>query len=261
MGYRLSVFLMIILFVPAAARAVELPAMPRNHVVDLAGVVDDGAESKLNGYLLELEKKTTAQVVVLTVPSLEGQPLEEFSLSVAERWRLGQKDRDNGVLILVAPNDRKYRFEIGYGLEGALPDSLVGTIGRQYMVPNFRKGDYSTGIAAAVIVVANEIARESGVEIAGMPRVTYGRRPAGRAAGEGPGILGSIFAILFFIALVYLFIKHPRLLIILLLFSGMGRRGSWGGGYGGGGFGGGGFGSFGGGGGGGFGGGGASGGW
>lgn len=259
MRLRFSVLIVITVLLAASwSVAVELPAMPRNYVVDQAGIVDDGVEGKLNGYLLELEQKTTAQVVVLTVPSLEGQSLEEFSLSVAERWKLGQKDRDNGVLILIASEDRKYRFEIGYGLEGVLPDSLVGTIGRQYMVPNFKKADYSTGIAAAVVVVANEIAGDSGVEITGMPRVTYQRRPAGRAAGEGPGIIGTIFTILFFILLMYLFIKHPRLLIFFLLFSGMGRRGSWGGGYGGGGFGGG---SFGGGGGGGFGGGGASGGW
>jgi uncharacterized protein len=253
------------LLAAASAFALEVPDTPRNHVVDLAGVIDDGVEIKLNGYLLELEQKTTAQVVVLTIDSLEGGSLEEFSLSVAhDKWKLGQKGKDNGVLILVVPGDRKYRFEIGYGLEGALPDSLVGTIGRQYMVPNFRKGDYSTGIAAAAIAVAGKIAQEQGVEITGMPRVTYQPRPAGRAAGEGPGLVGAVFSILFFIGLIYLFIRHPRLLIFLLLMSGFGRRGSWGGGgFGGGGFGGGGFGggSFGGGGGGGFGGGGASGGW
>ncbi|MGD2080215.1 MAG: TPM domain-containing protein, partial [Nitrospirota bacterium] len=255
MRYRFSAFLLAAALLAAApAFAVEVPETPRNHVVDLAGVVDDSVEAKLNGYLLELEQKTTAQVVVLTIESLEGGSLEEFSLSVAhDKWKLGQKDKDNGALILVVPGDRQYRFEIGYGLEGVLPDSLVGTIGRQYMVPNFRKGDYSTGIAAAAIAVAGKIAQEQGVEISGMPRVTYQTRPAGRAAGEGPGLLGTIFTILFFIALAYLFVKHPRLLIFFLLFSGFGRRGSWGGGgLGGGGFGGG---SFGGGGGGGFGGG------
>jgi uncharacterized protein len=260
---RFRILLTIIVFVSflgaGIAHAVELPAMPRNHVVDLAGIVDDRAEAQLNGYLLELEQKTTAQVVVLTIQSLEGESLEGFSLSVAhDRWRLGQEGKDNGVLILVSLQDRKYRIEVGYGLEGILPDSLVGSIGRQYMAPGFRQGNYTDGIAAATIVIADTIARDSGVEITGMPRVRYQRRPGRGAEGEGPGIVGSIFAVLFFIALMYLFVKHPRLLIIFLLFSGMGRRGSWGGGGFGGGFGGG---SFGGGGGGGFGGGGASGGW
>jgi uncharacterized protein len=258
MRSRLSIlFVAFVFFLGASvAHAVELPAMPRNHVVDLAGIVDDRAEAQLNGYLLELEQKTTAQVVVLTVMSLEGRPIDEFSLSVAhDKWKLGQKGKDNGVLIVVAAQDRKYRIETGYGLEGILPDSLVGSIGRQYMVTRFKQGDYTGGIAAATIVVADIIAKDSGVEITGMPRVTYQRRPARGAEGEGPGILGYIFTILFFVAMIYLFIKHPRLMILFLLFSGTGRRGSWGGG---GGFGGG---SFGGGGGGGFGGGGASGGW
>jgi uncharacterized protein len=250
MRLRYSVLAVALLFVATFAHALEIPGTPDRHVMDLAGVLDDGVKTKLDGYLRELEQKTTAQVVVLTVESLEGRSIEEFSLDVAERWKLGQKGKDNGVLILIALKDRKYRFEIGYGLEGVLPDSLVGSIGRQYIVPFFRKGDYSSGAAAAVLAVANEIAKQSGVEITGMPRLepVTGVRPEGK-----PGVLSAVLSVLFLLGLVFLFIRHPRLLILLLLFSGMGRRG-WGGGYSGGG-------GFGGGGGGGFGGGGASGGW
>ncbi len=252
--FRTVLTIIFLIVVVSSAHAVELPAMPRNHVVDLAGIIDDSVEAQLNGYLLELEQKTTAQVVVLTIQSLEGESIEDFSLSVAhDRWKLGQADKDNGVLILITMKEKDYRFEVGYGLEGILPDSLVGSIGRQHVVPAFRQGDYTGSMAAATIVVADIIARDSGVEITGMPRVRYQGRPGRDVEGEGPGIVGSIFAVLFFIALIYMFIKHPRLLILFLLFSGMGRRDSWGGGFGGG--------SFGGGGGGGFGGGGASGGW
>jgi uncharacterized protein len=255
MRLRYSVFAIIILLIVPLAHALDIPGMPDRYVVDMAGIVDDAVEMKLDGYLKELEQKTTAQVVVLTVESLEGRSIEDFSLQVAEQWKLGQKGKDNGVLILIAFKDRKYRFEVGYGLEGVLPDSLVGSMGREYIVPFFRKGDYSSGTAAAVLAVANEIAKQSGVEITGMPRL----RPVTRARHAGkPNPLSTVLSILFLIGLVFLFIRHPRLLILLLLFSGMGRRG-WGGGYSsGGGFGGG---SFGGGGGGGFGGGGASGGW
>lgn len=126
--------------------AVEIPDKPYNHVVDLAGTINDDAESALNKYLLELEQKTTAQFVVLTINSLEGEPLEDFSINVAHnKWKLGQKGKDNGVLLLVSLQDRKYRFEIGYGLESILPDSLVGSIGREYLVPYFKQGDYSGG--------------------------------------------------------------------------------------------------------------------
>jgi uncharacterized protein len=243
----------------AAIAEISIPDRPLNHVVDLAGIIDAGSEAGLNRYLMELEQKTTAQMVVLTINSLEGEPIEDVSIDVAHnRWKLGQKDKDNGVLILVALNDRKYRFEVGYGLEGVLPDSLVGSIGRQYLVPYFQKGDYATGITAATLAAIKIVASDAGVEIAGMPilETRKGYRSY-RGQGKKPGIFGSIFSILFFIALIYMFIRHPRLLLFLLMMNmlGGGRRSGWGGG---GGFGGG---SFGGGGGGGFGGGGAGGGW
>jgi uncharacterized protein len=235
---------------------VYIPDRPPDYVVDLAGIINDNAEMSLNMYLRELEQKTTAQMVVLTINSLEGESLEDFSLSVAhDRWRLGQKGRDNGVLLLVSLQDRKYRFEIGYGLEGILPDSLVGSIGRQYLVPYFRKGDYSTGIFTAALAVINEISTDAGVDITGMPKVRTGTA-YNRGGGKKPTLLGSIFSILFLFFMIYMFIKHPRLMLLLIMMNmmGGGRRSGWGGS---GGFGGG----FGGGGGGGFGGGGASGGW
>lgn len=227
---------------------IPIPDIPKNYVVDLAGIIDGDVQRRLNEYLKELEQKTTAQVIVLTILSLEGHSLEEFSIETAHRrWKLGQKGKDNGVLILVALKERKYRFEIGYGLEGILPDSLVGGIGREYLVPYFKKGDYSNGIFAATLAVTDKIASGAGVTITGMPE------SKNRPAHKKPGILNSIFTIFFLIAMAILFIRHP---FLFLLFMGTGRR-SWGGG---GGFGGG-SGGFGGGGGGGFGGGGASGGW
>ena len=261
MNFRYKSLFLIIpicLFLVTASFAVvpPIPQTPSHYVVDLAGIINDDVELRLDRYLQELEQKTTAQVVVLTIISLEGESIEEFSISTAhEKWKLGQKNKDNGVLLVVALKDRKYRLEIGYGLEGILPDSLVGSIGRKYLVPYFQKGDYSTGLYGATLALISEIASSEGVEITGMPklerRAYYGRSPV------GGGILSAIFAILFFIGAIILFIKHPRLFLFLLLASSIGgRRGGWssGGGFGGGG-------SFGGGGGGGFGGGGASGGW
>ncbi len=250
--------LLLLYALPSWAVTPEPPARPSAYVVDLAAVIGANAERSLNTYLRELEVKTTAQVVVLTIKSLDGEDIDGFSLRVAEKWKLGQKEKDNGVLITVALDDKRYRLEVGYGLEGVLPDSFVGTIGRQYLVPHFKKGDYSTGIATAALAVINRIADNAEVEITGMPRVRS-TNPYGTAQQrKKPTLLGSIFSILVIIGLIYLFIKNPRLFMFFLMFSmmGGGRRG-WGGG---GGFGGGG-GGFGGGGGGGFGGGGASGGW
>jgi uncharacterized protein len=239
---NLFLIISIYFFIVTASFAVvpPIPQMPSRYVVDLAGIIEDNVELQLNGYLKELEQKTTAQFIVLTVTSLEGESIDEFSITTAhDKWKLGQKGKDNGVLLVVALKDKKYRFEVGYGLEGILPDSLAGSIGRKYLAPYSKKGDYSKGIYA----VAPKLKRQ----------VYKGRSPR-----EG-GILNTIFSIIFFIGVIILFIKYPRLFMFIMLASllGGGRRG-W---SGGGGFGGGGFGSFGGGGGGGFGGGGASGGW
>jgi uncharacterized protein len=252
------VLLSLLFSTAAVGHAAEVPALPPDPVVDLAGIIDDSIQTKLNLYLRELEQKTTAQMAILTVKSLQGQSLEEFSITVAhDKWKLGQKGKDNGVLLVIALNERKYRIEVGYGLEGILPDSLVGGIGRQYLVPYFRKGDYSSGIYAATLAIANKIAQEAGVKITGMPAVNK-VSPVGDHQ-KSSGFLGKIISLLFFLAILIIFIKNPRSFLALMLLSALGgRRGSWGGS--GGGFGGGGFGSFGGGGGG-FGGGGASGSW
>jgi uncharacterized protein len=229
--------------------------MPRDYVVDLAGVIRSDVKSRLNASLQELEQKTTAQVLVLTVQSLDGQRIEDFALQTKEKWRLGQRRKDNGALIVVAVKDKKYRFEIGYGLENILPDSLVGTIGREYLVPYFRQGDYNTGIYAGTVAVIRTIATHEGV------RITDGTQPTGTRESSADKPLGAFSTLvigIFILIAIILCITHPSQCFLLLLASSMGRgRGGWSGG--GGGFGGGG--SFGGGGGGSSGGGGASGGW
>ena len=232
-----------------AAAGPPVPASPPNYVVDLAGVIDDGVEARTNALLRELEQQTTAQVVLLTLPTLEGESLEAFSIDLAHnRWKLGQKGKDNGVLLTLAMQERKYRIEVGYGLEAVLPDSLVGSLGRERLVPAFRAGDYGGGLASMAGELATRIAAASGVSLSsGMP--VAAQRPA-RPAGK-PGPLATVLALLLIPLFIYLMIRHPQLLIMLLLSSRGGGRDSWGGGGGG----------FGGGGGGGFGGGGSSGSW
>ncbi|MCX5891243.1 MAG: TPM domain-containing protein [Deltaproteobacteria bacterium] len=151
----LALFWLYPAFLPAVTPPV--PAHPSQYVVDLAGVIDAPTEARLNAMLHDLEAKTTAQVVVLTIKSLDGEPIENFSHQTAVKWGIGQKGKDNGVLLTVAVKDKKYRIEVGYGLESTLPDSLVGSIGRQYLVPNFRQGDFAAGIVAAVTEITKTI--------------------------------------------------------------------------------------------------------
>lgn len=249
-----NLFWLACLFLPYIASAAD--QQPGSYVEDRAGVMGGEARSALAGLLQELEQKTGAQFVILTVPSTEGVPIEQFSLERAEQWGLGRKGKDNGLLLVIAVQDRKYRFETGYGLEQVLPDSLLGSIGRRYMVPRFRMGDYAGGITDAATLIARTIADAEGVKLEGLPETK--RSGQSKDAPLGPLL---VFLIAAFILVSLSRYRRTRGLaegaLIGSVLGGRGSRGS--GGFGS--FGGGGFGSFGGGGGGGFGGGGASGGW
>lgn len=138
------------LALPAAAR--EVPYLT-GRVVDEARVLDDASAAALNATLKAYEAKTGRQIAVLTLPSLEGEPLEDFSIKVARTWKLGRKGANDGVLILVARDDHKARIEVGYGLEGPLTDAASGRIIRDQMVPHFRANDYAGGLRAGVDAV------------------------------------------------------------------------------------------------------------
>ena len=131
-------------------QATAQKAVPQltGRVVDLAGMINAGDEADLTARLKAHEDATGNQVAVLTIPSLDGEVLEEYSLKVARTWALGQKDRDNGVLLLVAKNDRKLRIEVGYGLEGTLTDAIASFIIRQTITPLFKQGLFNGGIVA-----------------------------------------------------------------------------------------------------------------
>ena len=241
------------------------PPPPKRFVEDLAGVIDDKTERTLLGYLHELEQKTGAQFIVLTVPSTEGEPIEGYALRLAEAWKLGQKGKDNGLLLAVAVRDRTYRFETGEGLEGTLPDSYLGTVGRSQFVPNFRRGNYSKGIHDGVATVLNRLGEHYNVKLTGVPKIKAPRGSARVGRRGRIGACGTSPFLILIVAVIILSRLSRRWLGFwgLPIFFGHHRShgGGWGGGGGGFGGGGGGFGGFGGGGGGGFGGGGASGGW
>jgi uncharacterized protein len=224
-----SFLLACILFPFVADAAIEQPA---SYVVDNAGIIEEGARTRLAGVLQELEQKTTVQMIVLTVPSTEGIPIEQFTIQQAQMWGLGQKGKDNGLLMVIAVNDRKYRFETGYGLEQILPDSLLGSIGRTYLVPAFKAGDYSKGVIDATSVIARTIADAQGVKLSGLPEV---KQPARRSRGL-PG--GALLGFIIFVTILSLLSRSRSgglmQAILLGTLLGGGRGGS-GGGFGGGG--------------------------
>lgn len=129
--------------------ALDIP-MLAGRVVDTANVIDDTQKTEIITYLEQLENSSSIQIAVLTIPSLENESLETYSIDVVESWKLGQHGKDNGALVLVVVNDHKMRIEVGYGLEEKLTDVKCGLIIRNIMAPEFRKGDYGKGILEAV---------------------------------------------------------------------------------------------------------------
>ena len=166
----------------------QIPAKPSAssgiYVQDYAGVISAPVRSYLLDLGRQLDQRTTAQLVVVTVKSLKGAPLEEYSLQVLRQWGIGNREKNNGVLMLISTGDRKSRIEVGYGLEGRLTDSFTGQIQDQYMIPCFRKGAYEEGIAKGYEALARSIAKEYNVQLAASGYANHS--PGGvRSGAEG----------------------------------------------------------------------------
>jgi len=129
--------------------ALEVPPL-EGRVNDYAGILSSSTTQQLEGILGDLEITDSTQIVVLTIPSLEGEVLEEFSIKVADQWKIGQEDFDNGAILLVVLKERKIRIEVGYGLEGALTDLVAGRIIRDVIGPQFKAGNFDQGVINGV---------------------------------------------------------------------------------------------------------------
>lgn len=258
---RLTVLFLIVTAVfgvCARAETVSQLPQPTSYVSDFAGVIDADSKQQMEQLSREVYQQAHATIVVVTVHSLDGVSIEEFATDLEDKWKVGPKNTDRGVLMILAINDRKRRIEVGYGLEGILNDAKVGDIGRT-MVPYLQRGEYGSGLLQAEQQIANVIAADAHVTLTPLPHAIRRPEPQ-RGRNDWFGV------IIFFVVLFFIF-RGGRggggwlPWFILGNMMGGGRRGGgWGGGDGGGGGGGGG-GDFGGGFGGGSGGGGASGDW
>ena len=150
------VLVLLLIAVPAFA-AIDFPKLT-GRVVDAADVLPPAVEASLDAKLAGIEQASGHQVVVATVPSLEGVPIEDYGYQLGRAWGIGSKDKDDGVVLLVAPNDRKVRIEVGYGLEPVLTDALSGQIIRERILPAFRDGDLPAGVEAGVDAISEQIA-------------------------------------------------------------------------------------------------------
>lgn len=147
--FLVSVLFLALLLIPYKGNALEVPPLS-GRVNDTAAMLAPQTISSLDSMLAELEQSDSTQIVVLTIPSLEGEVIEEYSLRVAETWGIGRKGNDNGALLLISRDDRRLRIEIGYGLEGSLTDLTAGRIIRGIIVPRFKEGRFDQGISDGV---------------------------------------------------------------------------------------------------------------
>ena len=168
---------------------------PSGHVNDFAQVLTDDDRAYLENFLRTLERDTTAEVVVVTVTSLDGMTIEEYANRLFADWGIGTKTKDNGVLLLVAPAERKVRIEVGYGLEGSLPDGLAGEIIRTAILPEFKQGNLRRGIGRGL----DRISRVVRGDAAAVTAVT-----SAPVAEEGSGIPPAILVVPFFSIFVLL---------------------------------------------------------
>jgi uncharacterized protein len=219
---------------------------PSNYINDFAGVLDAATQASLNGLCRQVDQKAHAQIAVVTVKSLDGQDVAGYAVALYQKFGIGAKGKDRGVLILLATQDRQRFISVGYGLEGILPDGKVGGFGRE-AVPLLQSGNYDGAVTLMTARVASVIAQDAGVALDNQPRLAAPRRQPAPGGGTG-GVILVIFLLFFVIIPILRAIFRggggPRggggggLGFLLGMLLGSGGFGGGSGGYGGGGFGG-----------------------
>ena len=183
------------LLAAAPSHSQDFVAVPelRGPVNDAAGVLSAPQARAIEGLARELEQKTGAEMVVLTLPSTAPETVFDYGMRVADAWNLGKRGKDDGLLFVIAVEDRKLHIFTGYGLEGVLPDGRVGEIRDRYMLSFFREGSYANGIYAGMRAAAEIIAADAGVELSGQPL----RRPQRRRSDDRGSLLPLLVFFLF----------------------------------------------------------------
>ena len=228
----------VLLFAVASLAAPSIPPAPTRDIYaqEYGDVLSRETENKINQLSTELRSRTQAQIAVVTIPSLEGEPIEEYSLALFRKWGIGDRKLNNGVLILVAVAEKKARIEIGYGLEGALPDAKVGRIMDEFMRPGMETGDYNTAVRNTYIAVLQEVAAEYKQQIKTTTRTSPKNSGASADIPVWQQLLIGVGILLFLLFDWFVLGGFFTQLLLALAFSGRGGGGGSGsgGGFGGG---------------------------
>jgi uncharacterized protein len=201
MKNKLFIFAVILLLTTVPlSMAIEYPKL-NAYVTDNANIIDPVYKEKITTLITEIEKDTTVEIAVLTITSLEGDTAANYAEKTFKANGIGKSDKDNGLLILVSKNDREYKFETGYGLEGTITDSMKVPIGDEILVPNFRKGEFGKGIYESIVVVNGLVTNNSEVVS------KYSRSSSPGTTGEVDGVIlillvfAGIFILIFILAI------------------------------------------------------------
>ncbi|HQG13346.1 MAG: hypothetical protein BWY40_00506 [bacterium ADurb.Bin270] len=224
--------LLALLLIPSTLFA-KFPS-PKGFVTDDAGVMKNETVSELNSLLSYFEKESGIEIAVATVRSLDGIPVEDYATDLFRTWGIGKKGKDDGLLFLIAPNDKKVRIEVGYGLEGSINDALAGRIMDQYVLPAFKVGDIDGGITAGTAVIVQTIAKKENIHFDPQNAERLVVMSESSATGENSGPLATIGKIFLLVLMMTIFIRYPHLFLFFL--SSSGHRGTgrgFGGGFGG----------------------------
>lgn len=195
----LDLLLVVCLLLMTAASQAEVPVPPLDaRVTDLTGTLTPEQTAALEQHLAQFEARKGSQIAVLILPTTRPEAIEQYSIRVVERWKLGRGDVDDGVLLLVAKDDRELRIEVGYGLEGVLPDAIANRIIDETIAPRFKAGDFHGGILAGVLQIEDVIEGEA------LPPPAADRAPAGRNVQDvlalafvGTVVIGGVLRSLF----------------------------------------------------------------
>ncbi len=191
------------LFTAGAAAKTTYEPTGRFFVNDFAGVLSAADAEEIYALGAELDKQTGAQVVAVTVPTTGGEEIRSYGLELGREWGIGEKDKNNGILLLLAVEDRQVRIEVGNGLEGALPDAKTGRILDQYATPDFRNDDFSAGMRKAYRALINEVYIEYGLEPLDEDYVPVSPEEDTTDDGDALGAVGTIVLLIIVFALVF----------------------------------------------------------
>lgn len=227
---RMASLFTVVVVVCLFARGVYGSDFPRpvGAVNDFAGVISPRYEQSMESLAREVLQKAGTSIVVVTMKEIGGDDPADYANRLYETWGIGTKGQDKGVLIFLALQERRIRIETGYGIEGILPDGLVGEILDRYVIPPLKAGDYDKGLSSAMVAVSSVIAKDAGVSLTGVPQTRH--RPVARRTTGGN--LFSLIVLFIVISLLLGTRQGRRMLPFLLLMLLMGGRGG-GGGFGG----------------------------